>query len=854
MICEYSLNCRQTGSPLHAATDTNVDDLNFTYLNENRIGNILEMHRDALHKSDRAKLDMSLSLKRAAEKMDHCHIDLRNSVRENPKHLKFDNMKKKIKEPTVLKHVELERPSRIEVHGHVPEDVAPDLQNLTRGASVATPSSAASTVKVEAQAVDPQLHLLDFQLRNILKPSSRTEECLCPGVHCTETVTNMGKGKSNNEEFNLETAPVHDKNLSGKANDDAIVGIMRKHCMDELLNNAPEASRERKFAHGRNKSGDWKACRSDTVDSGNNESVSNRLSRPTESVLRRHSAREENEDERETQERKEAKRLSLVDCSQLQHGHGSITFGNVEEISHTNVHGEDPPTTNVYLDDHATRAAPYTLASQFISLGFSDEEGGEDETESIRADELKGATAGRVVNSSYIERGVRSLHLHKQVPENGEKQIEKRTLQEGGWCCSLSQEIHAVGNNNHDSLRYADSEMTDVSVVPKITLGETALKKTEHKPRKAVHEDTPRQVFSTRSPSSPARLSSTLGSHPPAGDADRYHKHFMEAGQRLSRDNIRMEKENTASSLMASASNVAPLAVQEDDEDSISIGVEAQGMHKQQVVLLTRPGERGCADGESTRCCDGDRCSSVHVTDGHDAAEKHCLEPTSPPSHFQEISQYHVMLEACNLAASSEVACTRTVEYSDLDFTNKNMERCDQLDRLDNLSQSLSMPNVTTVYQGRVHYGVRTDLAVNADARSARTENSESSNLSEGHQHIIPDENSSCINKSSDVKSTIGDVHCRDRKVIVTQRLRDCRPIKSGPSDHQRSLSAGPFHSHPDVTQIPALGGDEEILSSTSSPERSYYPKPPSGSISKKSLGSSHARSAALLLICMRNA
>lgn len=844
MMCECCLYCRQTGSPLHAATDTNVDDLNFTYLNENRIGNILEMHRDALHKSDRAKLDISLSLKRAAEKMDHCRIDLRSSVRENPKHLKFDNARKKIKEPTVLKHVELERPSQIQVHGHEPEDATPDSQNATKGAaSAVTPSSAASTVKVEAQAVDPQLHLLDFQLRNILKPSSRTEECLCPGVHCTETVTNIGKGKSNNEEFHLETATACGKTLSGKANDDAVFGLMKKHCMDGLLNNALETSQERKIAHSRNKSSDWKACRSDTVDSANNESVGNRLIRPMESVLRRHSAREENEDEREMQERKEAKRLSLVDCSQLQHGHGSITFGNVEEISHTNVHGEDPPTTNVYLDDHATRAAPYTLASQFISLGFSDEEGGEDETESIRADELKGATAGRIINSSYIERGVRSLHLHKQMPENGEKQFEKRTLQESGWCCSLSPEMHAASNNNHDSLRYADSEMTDVSVVPKITLGETASKKTEHKPRKVVHEDTPRKVFSTRSPSSPARLSSTLGSHPSAGDADRYRKHFTEFGQRLSRDNIRMEKENAASSLMASASTVAPLAVQEDDEDSVSIGVEAQGMHKQQMVLLTRPGERGCADGESTRCCDGDRCLSACVTDGHDAAEKHHPKTALPLSHFKEIEEYYVMPEACNMAVS-EVACSRTIEYSDLDFMNKNMERCDHLDRLDNLSQSLSMPNVT-VYQGRVHCGVRTDLVINADAQSARTENSESSNLSEGHQHIIPNENSSCINKSSDVKSTTGDARRQDRKVIVTQRLRDCHSIKSGPSDHQRSLSAGPFRSHPDMRQI-QVHGDEEILSSTSSPERSYYPKPPSGSVSKKSLGSSHARSASV--------
>ena len=35
---------------------------------------------------------------------------------------------------------------------------------------------------------------------------------------------------------------------------------------------------------------------------------------------------------------------------------GTIAFGTAEDI-----HQEDPQTTNIYIDDHATRAAPYTL-------------------------------------------------------------------------------------------------------------------------------------------------------------------------------------------------------------------------------------------------------------------------------------------------------------------------------------------------------------------------------------------------------------------------------------------------------------------------------------------------------------
>ena len=56
---------------------------------------------------------------------------------------------------------------------------------------------------------------------------------------------------------------------------------------------------------------------------------------------------------------------------------GGVNFGGVEERSFTNMYlGDDAEApTNMYLDDNATRAAPYTLASQFqTSLAASSDE------------------------------------------------------------------------------------------------------------------------------------------------------------------------------------------------------------------------------------------------------------------------------------------------------------------------------------------------------------------------------------------------------------------------------------------------------------------------------------------------
>lgn len=53
---------------------------------------------------------------------------------------------------------------------------------------------------------------------------------------------------------------------------------------------------------------------------------------------------------------------------------GSVAFGTFEERSQTNMYGEYV-ATSIYVDENATRAAPYTLASQFnVSMGSSEED------------------------------------------------------------------------------------------------------------------------------------------------------------------------------------------------------------------------------------------------------------------------------------------------------------------------------------------------------------------------------------------------------------------------------------------------------------------------------------------------
>jgi hypothetical protein len=167
-----------------------------------------------------------------------------------------------------------------------------------------------------------------------------------------------------------------------------------------------------------------------------------------------------------------------------QQGQG-IFFGGIEERSFTN-QNEDAPT-NMYLDDHATRAAPYTLASQFqVSMASSEED--TDDEHSTKFDSMAKPPLG-LGQSPFSERR-RGSHILKHIQDASEKLNEKLSAREFGKRRELSMEFH----RESDSMReFADESFSHVL--------------SEHRPIKSILEEIPKPKFSTRSPSSPAKLS-----------------------------------------------------------------------------------------------------------------------------------------------------------------------------------------------------------------------------------------------------------------------------------------------------------------------------------------------------------
>jgi hypothetical protein len=169
------------------------------------------------------------------------------------------------------------------------------------------------------------------------------------------------------------------------------------------------------------------------------------------------------------------------------------------DISHTQACVEDVPTTNVYIDDHATRAAPYTLASQFISLASSDEEsdGGEayeEGTSNVRTESglPRPHSTSSLCMSPYADKQRRSSQhmLLKQLHDNSEKIHEKLNSRGFGRSRAVDSSQEALNREE------AAEESSGSS------------KSKEHKPICSILEEIPKPKFSTKSPSSPAKISS----------------------------------------------------------------------------------------------------------------------------------------------------------------------------------------------------------------------------------------------------------------------------------------------------------------------------------------------------------
>ena len=343
--------------------------------------------------------------------------------------------------------------------------------------------------------IDPKLQLLDHQLRNILKGGQEKSQ--------TSSASDVRKGKNVADKDNDENPKSHQSPspVRSPANDtprrqlpkippgavphyklppkspgerperDRDTGPMEKSTITEKTNGGEKEKEFKEYLS------------SDMMRNSSTQSPGKEEILIVEVVANKHTARMVGSSEGKMTDG-ESRTEDKGELSQPGH---AITFGGVEERSYTNLCLEDVPT-NVYLDDHATRAAPYTVFSQFQASMVSSEEDTDDE-HSTRFDSVAKPTLA-IGQSPFSERR-RGSHILKHIQDASEKINEKLTAREFGKRRELSMEFH----KDSDSMRdYADESFSHML--------------SEHRPIKSILDEIPKPKFSTKSPSSPAKLSS----------------------------------------------------------------------------------------------------------------------------------------------------------------------------------------------------------------------------------------------------------------------------------------------------------------------------------------------------------
>ena len=167
-----------------------------------------------------------------------------------------------------------------------------------------------------------------------------------------------------------------------------------------------------------------------------------------------------------------------------------------DDRSQTN-HVDDAPS-NVYLDDMATRAAPYTVVSQMnMTLGDSDGGGSDPEDHSCRT--LNRAHSLNSLSFSPFSEARHGSHLMRQILDVSEKlgmrEFWKRRDIYGELNRSSSTDCSQARDDAHKGTGAAKSTGASTPV-------------SEHRPVLSILSEMPKPKFSTKSPSSPAKLSS----------------------------------------------------------------------------------------------------------------------------------------------------------------------------------------------------------------------------------------------------------------------------------------------------------------------------------------------------------
>lgn len=310
--------------------------------------------------------------------------------------------------------------------------------------------------------LDPQLHLLDCQLRSILKPPVR-DELLETGQKGSQV---PWKPKQMEEDAAAVSSLAFFNNSKDMSSMAPCAVDKKRSCLDGGYNGNDYST--------------------DQVGEQGGDVYGNRpVLFQMENRLGIDGGEQHQQVETKAAPSSVAEQLNWDVGSRL---NDAFNFGAVEEI-----HQEDPQTTNIYLDDPATRAAPYTVASQFVSLGFSDEES---------------EPAERAVSYARLDSMFTSFTAVDTV-ERMEGVADNLTCHHHGSPIKASDHmasVHQVALASHElDLQQLKSE----SCSPKHNSRFGMMSKER---KKSLTGNQLLLKFNVRSPSSPARLSSSSSS------------------------------------------------------------------------------------------------------------------------------------------------------------------------------------------------------------------------------------------------------------------------------------------------------------------------------------------------------
>lgn len=835
LVCLCSL-AATTASPMHAATEANVED-HLSYQKENR----MERIEHIVEKQDitREKVELILDCKGEGSSAHKPPLPERSPPKSPQDRISLKEIKsvENIIQKQKLEHSQNSQP----LSPKVIQPGASKLQLSLPGESKQESTGAAD--------IDPKLQLLDTQLRNILKPPRDESQG-----------SSSGSDKDKHKEDHQQMQETAFNSVP--------------ETMDGALRGACGVSDG--YMVGHNREGFHSERRPAGKITVHMERVSREGEEEEDILIVELPGEEPDDDDRR---------------AAVEHSRPGVMFGGIEEISQTNFYFEDVPTTNVYMDDNATRAAPYTLASQMnASMASSEEEDNTEEEHITRPGSLyRPHSMTSLTHSPYSEPKRKTPQLMKHLQDASEKIGEKLSRRR-----DLAQEFN--WNNVPELSICKESDRTDDGLSSRWTCKDTSLPSTSHKAGRPVLEDSallyspqqhksikaillediPKPKFSTRSPSSPAKLTSLpkasspvkaqrlaiglqdLPTPTPSAPIDWEEKHsagkvtpkqpeqpwelhseiFLN-GLDTPDSDIKVcqtyDKETFTKDVDIPRIKTESPKVDEveavDNDESAGSDTEIQPYHLdkdavQQKLLALKLEERGMADGESPRQVLGEE---NNVFDSHNLPNGVAVEKTLEESDLRQAFQQRKLDESLdNRAAHSPLSyhqqivlqpqlVFRTKVDPDLESHYRESTSSAQQDNLpDGTSEtSCQKPLIEKAF---VHNKVRefeTIANAHSPLRCVRSKDLDS------------DFDSSSRSLSSSAKAALSNLRDRGRG------RHSNRPTRSLCTGASQAEELTVLRASVDVAMLDSLPG---------SPDMHPKPKPPPGHAPRKAVASSAAR------------